>query len=281
MIVADDTYNFRLFVQLMGSTSFFIGASRMIARWIFNHQHINGFNLSASKRKNVIIYGAGSAGMQLASALCMGRELKPVAFIDDNLQLNKMQINGLKIYGLSSLGTMIKKYQAEEVLLAIPSATKQHRRKVIRLLEPYPVHVRTIPGVSELAQGNIQEDDIREIDIGDLLGRESVAPNKDLLKANISNKVVLVTGAGGAIGSELCRQILKNNPSKLVLFEMSEFQLYDIERELLKLGLTIELIPILGSVVDISMGSDSIDFTLQIILACLLPNSLKKLGLFE
>jgi len=228
---------------------FFIGASRMIARWIFSNQQVNSSN-NIFKRKNIIIYGAGSAGMQLASALCMGRELKPVAFIDDNSQLKNMQINGLKIYDLSSLGYMIKKYNADEVLLAIPSASISHRKKVISLLEVHPVHVRTIPGVSELAQGKIQEEDIREIDITDLLGRDAVAPDTSLLSANIFNKTVMVTGAGGSIGSELCRQILKNKPSRLILFEMSEFQLYNIERELLKLKLTLDIVPILGSVVD-------------------------------
>lgn len=228
---------------------FFIGSIRMIARWIFSNQ-FSTESAQNSKRKNVIIYGAGSAGMQLASALCMGRELKPVAFIDDKSQLQTMQINGLKIYGLASLGHMISKYKAEEVLLAIPSASRLQRKKVISLLEPYPVHVRTLPGVSELAQGKILEEDIREIDIGDLLGREPVVPDQNLLRANIKNKSVMVTGAGGSIGSELCRQIIKNTPKKLVLFEMNEFQLYAIERELIQLNLDIEIIPILGSVVD-------------------------------
>lgn len=229
---------------------FFIGTSRMVARWIFNHQYFNLISDSVAARKNVIIYGAGSAGVQLAGALAMGRELKPVGFIDDNSQLQDMQVNGLKVYDLASLGYMIKKYNADEVLLAIPSATKQHRKKVISLLEPYPVHVRTIPGVSELAQGKVLEKDIREIDIGDLLGREAVAPNKELLMANIEHKNVMVTGAGGSIGSELCRQILKNKPLKLILFEMSEYQLYAIERELLQWDLDIDIVPILGSVVD-------------------------------
>lgn len=229
---------------------FFIGTSRMVARWIFNHQHFNLISDGLVARKNVIIYGAGSAGVQLASALVMGRELRPVAFIDDSAQLKHMQINGLKIFSLSDLAFIIEKYDAKEVLLAIPSASKKHRKKVIASLEIYPVHVRTIPGVSELAQGKIQENDIREIDIGDLLGREPVAPNNELLKANIFEKSVMVTGAGGSIGSELCRQIIKNKPTKLVLFEMSEFQLYDIEKELLHLKSGIELIPILGSVVD-------------------------------
>ncbi len=229
----------------------FIGGSRMIARWLFMGQIASRVKGSAVVRKNVVIYGAGSAGMQLAVALNMGCEQIPIAFIDDNQALHNLHINGLRVYGFSRLSYLIEMFRIDEVLLALPSISKKRRQEIISMLEPYAVHVRTIPGVSEMAQGKVKVEDIREIDIGDLLGRDSVEPNLELLNKNIKQKVVLVTGAGGSIGSELCRQIITHKPTRLILFEQSEFQLYAIEKELRKLSTSVELIPVLGSVANL------------------------------
>ncbi len=241
-----------------------IGGSRMLARWWFSGLITGvsaGFNSSAGaakgNRQNVVIYGAGSAGIQLASALAIGREFQPVAYLDDDTVLHGRHINGLAVYPFTCLGQLILDEKVEEVLLALPSVSRSRRNEIITLLEPYSVHVRTLPGVSELAQGNIQIDDVREVTIEDLLGRSPVAPNEALLHKNITGKVVMVTGAGGSIGSELCRQILTLKPAILLLFELSEYSLYAIERELnnqIDSGLveksSLKLVPILGSVLD-------------------------------
>lgn len=226
----------------------FIGGSRLVARWVFSNQGLTISRPGHVPRKKVVIYGAGSAGMQLASALSMGKEMDPIAFIDDKSTLQNMHINGLKVHEFSRLSYLIEQQGAEEVLLAVPSASHKRRKQIITLLETYPVHVRTIPGVSDLAQGKVKVEDIREVDIADLLGRDAVNPDMELLHANIKRKTVLVTGAGGSIGSELCRQIIRQEPEQLILYEISEFQLYAIEKELLKLNSVIPVIPVLGSV---------------------------------
>ena len=227
-----------------------VGGSRMIARYVLSNYAPGSSKPGQFKRKKVVIYGAGAAGMQLAVALNMSKELKPVAFIDDNQTLHNLHINGLKVHGFSHLSFLIDNNGVEEVLLALPSVGNKRRKEIISLLEPYAVHIRTIPGVAEMAQGKVKVEDIREIDIIDLLGRDSVEPDIKLLHKNIKDKNVMVTGAGGSIGSELCRQIIKHSPTRLIIFELSEFQLYAIEKELLKLETTVQITPILGSVCD-------------------------------
>ncbi len=217
-----------------------IGGLRMIARWM-----LSGAN-DLTDQKNVIIYGAGSAGRQLANALLQSREYKPVAFIDDAKDLISQHINGIKVYSIDRVELLIQKYNVDEALLALPSASRQRRNEIINFLEPYPILVRTLPGVSELAQGKIEVEDLRTVSIDDLLGREPVKPQQSLLQENIKDKVVMVTGAGGSIGSELCRQIIKLGASKLILFEQSELALYTIDQELSK----DHVFPILGSVVN-------------------------------
>ena len=217
-----------------------IGGLRMIARWM-----LSGAN-DLTDQKNVIIYGAGSAGRQLANALLQSREYKPVAFIDDAKDLISQHINGIKVYSIDRVELLIQKYNVDEALLALPSASRQRRNEIINFLEPYPILVRILPGVSELAQGKIEVEDLRTVSIDDLLGREPVKPQQSLLQENIKDKVVMVTGAGGSIGSELCRQIIKLGASKLILFEQSELALYTIDQELSK-G---HVFPILGSVVN-------------------------------
>jgi len=224
-----------------------ISSSRFFARWILLEQLTN----------NVLIYGAGSAGRQLSTALTQSKEHNPVAFIDDSIEINSRSINGLMVHYPNELQSLIKNNDIKEVLIAIPSLTRARSREIVDLLESYQVVVRSLPGVSELAQGKVRVNDLLEIDLNDLLGRDSVVPNKELFKINISNKVVMITGAGGSIGSELCRQILILKPKKIVLYEMSESSLYQIDQELKELKelkelneFNIEVFPIIGSVVD-------------------------------
>ena len=234
-----------------------VGSSRLFARWWLGETYfrLSGVRSTAGlRKKNVVIYGAGTAGVQLASALAHGREFRPVAFIDDDKLLHKRKVNDLRIYPFSSLNYLIERHQVSDVLLAMPSAKRAHISELIRSLEPYAVHVMSMPGLSDIALGKVTVDALQEVDIADLLGRDPVAPDLSLLHASISGKVVMVTGAGGSIGSELCRQIIQLQPLSLILFEVSEFALYAIEKELNHL-LTktqapkhIEIITVLGSV---------------------------------
>jgi len=226
-----------------------IGGSRIIGRWWFSDKKLYSVN-AFDKRKNVLVYGAGSAGIQLATALTYSQELNPIAFIDDEPTLSNHQIMGLKVYSSNNLGELVASMKIEEVLLAIPSASRDRRNEIINNLEPYPVLVRTVPGVSELAQGKLKINDLNVVSINDLLGRDPVPPNQNYLRADITNKVVMITGAGGSIGSELCRQIIQLQPKKIVLFEQNEFSLYTIDQELIQKNLKIDIAPILGSVLD-------------------------------
>jgi len=235
-----------------------VGSSRFFARWWLGETYfrLGGGSRTANalRKKNVVIYGAGSAGLQLASALAHGRDFRPVAFIDDDQSLHRRKANGLRIYPLSSLSYLIDRHQVSDVLLAMPSEKRARISELIRLLEPYAVHVMSMPGLSDIAQGRVTVDALQEVDIGDLLGRNPVAPDQSLLQASINGKVVMVTGAGGSIGSELCRQIIQLQPIALILYESSEFALYAIEKELnhqltkTKGSKHIEIITLLGSV---------------------------------
>ncbi len=198
------------------------------------------------------IYGAGTAGNQLVAALRMGRTIRPVAFIDDDVSINNRTIAGLKVYRPKYLARMIEETGAQQILLAIPSVTRARRREILQMLEAFPLRVRTVPGLMDLASGRVRVDDIREVDIADLLGRDPVPPRQHLFERCIRGKVVLVTGAGGSIGAELCRQILSSWPTTLLLFDHSEFNLYSIHSELdervVGESLPLRLVPILGSV---------------------------------
>jgi len=225
-----------------------IGGSRVFGRWLL----LGSENRKNSNEcRNVVIYGAGSAGRQLSIALRQSPEYNPVAFIDDNPELYRQSINGIVISARGNLGLLIQKNNVNEVLLATPSLSREQRREIINYLEPYPVFVRALPSVSELAQGKVKINDLLEINLRDLLGREPVKPNTELLSISISKKVVLVTGAGGSIGAELCRQIALQKPKKLILFDISESSLYLIEQELVGLSIPgIEIIAVIGSVAD-------------------------------
>ena len=235
-----------------------IGGIRIFARYIFNeHVKFSIFNSKSEKnlenlddnKSRVLIYGAGSAGVQLASALNNSNKLQSVGFIDDNKDLQGSSISGLKISPVDDIENLIIKYKVNEVLIAMPSASRSDRFNIIDKLERYPVMVRTLPGLTEIAQGKVKIDDLLQVSIKDLLGRKSVEPNEMLLGKNITNKIVLVTGAGGSIGSELCRQIIFLKPTALILYEMNELALYSIDKELSELNMgRFKVYPLLGSV---------------------------------
>lgn len=200
----------------------------------------------------VAIYGAGAAGNQLVASLRLGRAMRPVAFIDDDPSISNRVIAGVRVYTAKHIQQMLDETGADEILLAIPSATRARRREILACLEHFPLHVRSVPGFMDLASGRVTVEDVQEVDIADLLGRDAVPPQKALFERCIRAQVVMVTGAGGSIGSELCRQILATGPATLLLFEHSEFNLYSIHAELERLvqrqSLPLRLVPILGSV---------------------------------
>ena len=222
-----------------------VGGARVLVRAIIG-------KMTTSKKESVIIYGAGSAGRQLATALSAGPEYFVRAFIDDDVTKHGSIIQGIPVVCFKDIYELINKRKVSKVLLALPSETRARRKEILAQLEPLTIKVLSIPGMADVVEGKAKLAEITEVGVEDLLGRDPVAPRKDLMTANISNKVVMVTGAGGSIGSELCRQIVKQKPTKLVLFELSEFGLYSIEKELSEYitnnNLNIELVPIMGSV---------------------------------
>lgn len=227
-----------------------VGASRAFARVWLGGLYQSQLKLGTLPR--VLIYGAGSAGRQLAGAMLNSHEMRIVGFLDDDERLHGQVLNGQPIYDPAELPDLVASLNVSDVLLALPTANRKRRNEIIaRILEAH-VSVRTLPSVTELAQGKISISDLRELDIDDLLGREPVVPNAILLGRNITDKVVLVTGAGGSIGSELCRQILSVAPSVLLLVEQSEFALYQIHQELQEKlgGSSVRLVPLLASVRD-------------------------------
>lgn len=232
-----------------------VGTSRALARaWLRQAVIRSGNNL---RRKNVVIYGAGSAGIQLANALTSNAQIHPVAFVDDDTRLHRTRIGSLEVRSSDEFRDIVRNHGVTEVLLAIPSASRRRRNEIIQVLESIPIQVRTMPALSDLVEGKHTIEDLQEVDIEDLLGRDAVAPDTRLLSARITGKAVMVTGAGGSIGSELCRQIAKLRPTRLVLLEQSEYALYQIEKELRSWMRhsephRIEIFPLLGSVTDFS-----------------------------
>lgn len=221
------------------------GGLRLLAR-MFLVQRNNGH------KERVLIYGAGSSGRQLAQALMNGEQYHPVLFVDDDTTLHRSTILGIPVSAPAHITSVLKSYNISRILLALPSVSRSRRREVLDALEALPIPVQSIPGMSDLVDGSMRIDELQDVKIEDLLGRDSVAPKTKLMQANIHGKVVMVTGAGGSIGSELCRQIITCEPKALVLFELSEFGLYSIEQELSGLikhqQLDIQLIPVMGTV---------------------------------
>ena len=228
-----------------------IGGSRLVMRICFRAVVMQA---KEKKRKSVVIYGAGDCGVQLAKALAFSGEYRPVAFVDDDESLQRRVVHGLPVCSPGDLGKLIPKLALSQVLLAMPSISPVRRAEILANLDAWPIHVRTVPSLSDLVSGTANLRDTREIDIEDVLGRKDGGEGGTLLDACVRDKVVMVTGAGGSIGSQLCRQVLRLGAKKLILFEQSEFLLYQIEKELLATlpqeEATVGLVGLLGSIQD-------------------------------
>ena len=224
-----------------------VGGTRLVVRAYYQTK-------LRSLTKNVIIYGAGESGRQLLTALHHGDQYRAVAFVDDDIRLHRSVINGLRVSSPRELGELIQEHNITQVLLAIPSATAERRREIINSLVGLPVHVRTVPKIHELVAGRAAVTQIQDIDLDDLLGRQPVPPHPELIDRCITDKVVMVTGAGGSIGAELCKQILTAKPKELILLDNSEYALYQAERELREIQTAnnthIDLVVLLGAVQD-------------------------------
>jgi FlaA1/EpsC-like NDP-sugar epimerase len=235
---------FRVGIVFWAFSLIVIVGGRVAARMFLSRRNAN--------REPVIIYGAGDAGAQLIAALIGGDDYLPVALVDDDPNIQGQRIYELKVYSSAQLEKILDTTAATRILLAIPSASRRKRRRVLEFLSGFPIRVQTMPDIADIVNGKARVDDIRDVEVEELLSREPVPPNPELLGASIVGKNVLVTGAGGSIGSELCRQILAQNPARLVLFELSEASLYRIEKELGKLSKKLdrspEVVSLLGSV---------------------------------
>ncbi len=252
LILRDPFSAIRAAVSFWALGLVWVAGSRFIVRLFFQTRKLVG--------DRIIIYGAGDAGARLASSLVGGQEFVAVAYVDDNPSQVGAVINGLEVYSPSQLPRLVDELAVSRVLLAMPSATRRRRRQILNRLEAMPVHVQTIPEISDLISGHARVDDIRDVDVADLLGRDAIPPNAELLGSAICNRSVMVTGAGGSIGSELCRQIIRQAPKRLLLLDISEAALYTVNRELRETAerdaLGVEIIPLLGSVHHRSRMSD-------------------------
>jgi FlaA1/EpsC-like NDP-sugar epimerase len=264
-----------------------VGGSRMLARWLLrkieDSVHIKnskgraGADAVVTHQSRVVIFGAGAAGRQLAVGLGQSRECVLLAFVDDGIELHGRDLMGVPIISQEKLQGFVVNHQVDDILLAMPSITRKQRSVIIEHLRPLNVRIRTLPGLIAMAQGKADYADLHDLDINDLLAREPAEPDEVMLQQQVTDKTVMVTGAGGSIGSELCRQILQRKPKVLLLFELSEFSLYTLHNELLDalhhlassqassekgnnsaVGLVPTIIPLLGSVADESRVSDII-----------------------
>jgi FlaA1/EpsC-like NDP-sugar epimerase len=227
----------------------------VIGSRLFVRSWLGGMGRSGKRRgvTRALIYGSGSAGRQLATGLTHAAEVVVVGYVDDDARLHGQVLNGLTIFNPDLLADVVAKHGVSQIYLALPSVSRRRRNEIIQSLIPLHLQVRTLPGLMDLTHGRVEISDLKELDIEDLLGRDPVPPQPEMMGKNNANKVVLVTGAGGSIGSELCRQILKVKPAKLLLVELTEFALYAIEQDLRKAmqaeGLQeVELIPLLADV---------------------------------
>ena len=221
---------------------YLVGGVRIFIRWVLTQED--------SQSTKALIYGAGAAGVQLKSAIEYSPETKIVGFIDDDPKLQGLDIEGRKVYSPSMIAKLIEKKLITHIFLALPSLSKSERQLILQALKKYPLEIRSLPDLSDLVEGRISVTDLKKIKIVDLLGRAARKPNDILLKRDIEKKNILVTGAGGSIGSELCREIIRQKPNKLVLFDISEYAIYLIERELFDSDCEIEIIPMVGNVYD-------------------------------
>lgn len=225
-----------------------VGSSRAVARfWLADIARGQ-----ARAEGRLLIYGAGTSGVQTSEALRLSQQFALVGFVDDDADKVGRTINGTRVYASATVPELVATHNVTDILLALPSATRDRRNAIVQELRPLPVHVRSLPGLADLASGRITVNDFRELDIEDLLGREPVPPRQDLLARDLAGQVVLVSGAGGSIGSELTRQIVLRRPRQLLLLDHNEFGLYAIHQDLQAIcksaGLGVELVPLLGSV---------------------------------
>lgn len=232
---------------------FLVGFSRVSARYLM--VDLLGRNQFDGEVKNVLIYGAGSAGQQLAASMRSEHGMRLCGYVDDDRRLEGQRLDGDKVFWSGNLRDLIEQRNITDILLALPRINRKKRRAIVEQVREFKVHVQTLPNMQEIISGKIAFSDIRELEIEDLLGREPVLPNELLFGRTIVGKTVLVTGAGGSIGGELCRQIAKSGAHRLIMLDISEFALYEIEKELKKLvasqaGARLELVPVLGSVTD-------------------------------
>ena len=222
-----------------------LGSPRLFVRNIVSQ-------LNSAKKEPVLIFGAGNQGIELASALTSSDRYRAVALLDENNKKHRTIIQGLKVHNIDQVPSLIGQHSTKKILLALGNASIAQRKRLIEKLSAYNLEILTTPAMQDIISGKAKIEEVKEVEIEDLLGRDSVTPDQSLLTSNTQNKVVLVTGAGGSIGSELCRQIIKHKPSQLILFELNEFSLYNIEQELNHYcqihKLTIGIISILGSV---------------------------------
>ncbi|WP_205632828.1 polysaccharide biosynthesis protein [Chlorobaculum limnaeum] len=229
-----------------------IGSSRAVARFWFHPGNVK--NSKNCNKEKILIYGAGEAGIQIASALQHNARYSVEGFIDDDILLFDKCINGITVYSPDCVKKIVYSKSITNILLALPSVKKARRQEIIHAFEGLDIHIRTLPGIEEMADGKLSISDIREIEIEDLLGRDPVAPNHELFERCIKNKTILVTGAGGSIGSELCRQIISLNPVRLILVEQSEYNLYvlnnELEERIRSHGYDVHLVTLLADVTD-------------------------------
>ncbi len=229
----------------------FIGGSRFVTK-VTLQSMIQNFR----PKEPVIIYGAGNSGMQLLAALQNGEQYLPVAFVDDSRGLIGRTLHGIRVYSPNSLPELIDTFSVRQLLLAIPSATHAERKQILNRLEHLPVHVKTVPDMFDMVSGKAGVDQVREVEIEDLLGRDTIPPDRELLGACITERAVMVTGAAGSIGSELCRQIVSQHPRYLILLDSFEYGLYSVESELREMlsddagGEQVEIVAVLGNVCD-------------------------------
>ena len=230
----------------------------VLSRFVFKG-YLYSWDNFVNNRTPAIIYGAGSAGAQLVESLRKNHQYAPIAFIDDDKSKYGTFINFTKVYAFNDLKSLINNRNAKIILLAIPSLNANGKRDLLKKLSKYPVEVKLLPSLSSLVEGKVSIENIRHVEVQDILGRVPVSPKSSLLKKNIHKKNILITGAGGSIGSELCRQIIHLKPSKIVLFDHSEFNLYSIDFELHSLQITdCEIIPILSDVTNLNMVKSTI-----------------------
>jgi FlaA1/EpsC-like NDP-sugar epimerase len=227
---------------------FAVVSSRLFVKFLLGGNYL--FKDKSQFLKKTLVYGAGSAGRQLVSALANSNELKIVGFLDDDDRLHGQVLQGQEIYSYLKIADLIKSKEVQLVLLALPSISRSRRNEILKNLSNYPLQVQTLPTVADIIQGRVNLTDVKDLDMDDILNRDQVLPNSQLLSKNITSKVVLVTGAGGSIGSELARQTVKQNPQKLLLLELNEFSLYKIYEELKISNKNLKIIPLLVNVQD-------------------------------